>query len=203
MKTNQIMIREHGFIQRTSDGYFSATELIKRWNDNNAEHQKHLSNYMKNASTSEYIEQLKNEGIENPIITTRGRTENAGTWVHPKVFIDIAMWVSVEFKSKVIDYVLDGLIKSRHDAGDYFNEMTSAILETYIEVNGTKPAPSIYIEEANLVKSLVAIKDRNDMTEAELRQITYLQRFNTMLIRKKIGKESRIKQLTQAAEIIY
>jgi hypothetical protein len=40
------------------------------------------------------------------------------------------------------------------------------------------------------------------MTEQELKQLTYLQKFNTMLIKKRIGKESRIKQLIQAAEVI-
>lgn len=202
MKTNQIMIRENGFIQRTSDGYFNATELIKTWNNRNKP-EKQLPNFMKNNSTIEFIEQLKKEGIEKPIITTRGRSENAGTWVHPKVFIDLAMWVSVEFKSKVIDYVLDGLIKSRNDAGDYYNEMTSAILDTYVDIYGCKPSPMIYINEANLVKSLVECKDRNNMNEAELRQLTYLQKANTMLIKKKIGKQSRIKRLQEMAEIIY
>ena len=200
MKTNQIMVREEGFIQRTSDGYFNATKLVEIWNQSNGD-KKQLGNYMKNQSTQEYIEQLKKEGIENPLITSRGSGPKSGTWVHPKVFIDLAMWVSVEFKSRVIDYVLDGLIKSRHDAGDYYNEMTQAILESHYNYYGTKPPGSIYIEEANMVKSLVSCKDRNNMTEAELRQVTYLQKFNTMLIKKNVGKESRIKQLVQAAEI--
>jgi hypothetical protein len=200
MKTNQIMVREEGFIQRTSDGYFNATKLVEIWNQSNGE-KRQLGNYMKNQSTQEYIEQLKKEGIENPIVTSRGIGPKSGTWVHPKVFIDLAMWVSVEFKSRVIDYVLDGLIKSRHDAGDYYNEMTQAILESYYKYYGTKPPGYIYIEEANMVKSLVSCKDRNNMTESELRQVTYLQKFNTMLIKKNVGKESRIKQLIQAAEI--
>jgi hypothetical protein len=201
MKTNQIMIREQGFIQRTSDGYFNATELIKNWNSI-SNNKKQLGQYQLLNSTNEFIEQLKKEGIENPVLTGRGKGENSGTWVHPKVFIDIAMWVSVEFKSKVIDYVIDGLIKSRHDAGDYYNEMTKAILETYVDYYNIKPPAHVYIDEANMVKSLVVAKDRNNMTEQELKQLTYLQKFNTMLIKKRIGKESRIKQLKQAAEVI-
>ena len=201
MKTNQIMIREVGFIQRTSDGYFSATNLIKQWNIQKNDG-KQLGNYMTNQGTIEYIEQLKKEGIEKPIDTKSGRGDNAGTWVHPKVFVDLAMWVSVEFKSKVIDYVIDGLIKSRTDAGDYYNEMTKTILETYVEYHGIKPPSTLYIEEANMLKGLVAAKDRNNMTESELKQLTYLQKFNTMLIKKRVGKESRIKQLKQAAEVI-
>jgi hypothetical protein len=201
MKTNQIMIRENGFIQRTSDGYFNATALVEKWNNDN-KNKKQLAQYKLISSTLEFVEQLKKEGIENPIITGRGQGNNSGTWVHPKVFIDLAMWVSVEFKSKVIDYVIDGLIQSRHDAGDYYKEMTKAILETYVEVYGRNPNPNVYIEEANIVKSLVSCSDRNNMSESELKQLTYLQKFNSMLIRKKIGKQSRIKQLIQASEVI-
>lgn len=194
MKTNQVMFREEGFIQRTSDGYFNATKLIDLWNKNNGE-SKQLGNYMKNQSTSEYINQLKLEGIEKPTITGRGSGDNAGTWVHPKVFIDLAMWVSVEFKSKVIDYVLDGLIKNRHDAGDYYNEMMRSILESYVDTHGRKPKPYIYINEANMLKSLVEPKDRNNMTTSELRKLTVLQKANSVLIRKGINKEVRLKHL--------
>jgi len=200
MKTNQIMIREEGFIQRTSDSYFNATKLIEVWNNTNLQN-KMLGNYMKNESTKEYVDQLKKEGIECPIITGRGNSINSGTWVHPKVFIDLAMWVSVEFKSKVIDYVIDGLIKSRHDSGNYYKEMTAAILETYVDYYKCKPSPKIYIDEANLVKSLVVVKDRNEMSEQELKQLTYLQKVNTNLIKKRIGKDSRIKKLIEASEI--
>lgn len=202
MKTNQIMIREQGFIQRTDDSYFNATALINEWNERNKD-KKALGNYMQNDSSKEFIEQLKKEGIEQPIKTKKGGDhKNAGTWVHPKVFIDIAMWVSVEFKSKVIDYVLDGLIKSRHDAGDYYNQMTAVIMETYLDYYGCKPKPMIYIEEANFLKSLVNSKNRNNMTEEELKQLTYLQKFNTMLLKKKLGKEARRKRLIEASEVL-
>lgn len=201
MKTDQIMIRDEGFAQRISDGYFNATKLIEVWNKT-SQQKKILGNYMKIDSTSDFVEQLKKEGIEQAIKTGRGKGENAGTWVHPKVFIDLAMWVSVEFKSKVIDYVIDGLIKTRHDAGDYYNEMTAAILESYVQYYGHKPTPTIYIDEAERIKKLVSIKDRNNMSEAELRQITYLQKFNTMLIKKNMGKEARIKRLIEASEIL-
>lgn len=200
MKTNQLMVRDEGFVQRTCDGYFSATKLIEQWNVANND-RKQLGNYMKTQGTAEYLEQLKKEGIVNPTITGRGQGVNSGTWVHPKVFIDVAMWVSVEFKSKVIDYVLDGLIKSRHDAGDYYNEMTKVILETYVDIYNCKPSPQIYIEEANMLKSLVPAKDRNNMNADELKQLTYLQKFNAMLIKKRIGKESRIKLIKQASEV--
>jgi hypothetical protein len=198
MKTNQIMIRtKEAFFQRTSDGYFNAAKLLSFWNKNNPQ-QKQLARYKIIDSTKEFIKQLQKEGIEKPFIAGKGSGEKAGTWMHPKLFIDFAMWVSVEFKSIVIDYVLDGLIKSRHDAGDYYNEMSAAIMERYIEYHNTKPPALIFINEANLIKDIANLNiPRNEMTEAQLNKITILQKFNTQLIKEKIGKESRKKSLMQ------
>jgi len=203
MKTNVVMIRDNRkFIQRTVDGYFNATNLLILYNDEKNE-KKQLGKYNVMKQTKNFIEQLIKEGIDNPIITARGRGLNSGTWMHPKLFIDFAMWISVEFKSVVIDYVLDGLIKSRHDAGDFYNEMVAEILKTYVEIYNRKPPAHIYIEEARMLKSLVMKDDRNrnEMNEQELKQLTYLQKVNVNLIRKKIGKKSRAKRLIEASEI--
>ncbi len=199
MDTNQVINRDDVFIQRTKDLYFNATALINYWNANNPE--KQLARYKVNDSTKEFIELLKKEGIERPFISGRGKGKNSGTWMHPKLFIDFAMWVSVEFKSKVIDYVFDGLIKSRNDAGDYYKEMGVAILEEYINVKGTKPSPFIYIKEANMLREISGInKERNELTEKELNLLTALQKFNTTFIRKHIGPESRKKNLRLVVE---
>jgi len=67
MKTNQIMLREEGFIQRTKDNYFNAESLMLFYNTMNNE-KKQMGNYLANSSTKEFIEQLKKEGIESPYI---------------------------------------------------------------------------------------------------------------------------------------
>jgi len=203
MKTNQIMIRDNkSFIQRTKDGYFNATNLLDNWNKKENIQIKQMARYKDNQSTKEFISQLKDEGVETAMITSRGK--GGGTWMHPKLFIDFAMWISVEFKSIVIDYVLDGLIKSRNDAGDYFNEMSAVILKTHVEYYGTKPNPNLYISEARQIKEFLGLskKDRNLMTEKELSNITIMQKVNSMLLEKKIGKEARIKQLKFQAEVL-
>lgn len=200
MKTDQVMIRsDKRFLQRTKDGYFKATDLINDWNIRNPANRKEINVFNRNKTTKVFIDQLKKEGIEKPYISS-----NKGTWMHPKLFIDFAMWVSVEFKSMVIDYVLDGLIKSRHEAGDYYNEMCATILDTYTEIYGTKPNPKIYSEEANRIKNILNLnsKERNLMTEKELKSITQMQKLNALLLKKKIGKGARIKQLKLQSELL-
>lgn len=200
MKTNQIMTRDQGFTQRTIDGYFNANELINSWNENNKK-KKVLGNFQNLKETKDFIEYLKLEGIEKPYISGKGKGDNAGTWMHPKLFIDFAMWISLEFKSKVIDYVLDGLIMSRHDAGDYHKEMASTIMRRYIDIYNKKPPATLFIEESKMIKNISGIRvDRNEMTEKELSRITVLQKVNSNLITKNVGRESRIKQLTMINE---
>jgi len=202
MITNQIINRENLAEQRTKDGYFNANKLIEIWNDQNPNKVKQLGSYKNIQSTKDFISYLKNnEDVKSPIISGRGK--NGGTWMHPKVFIDFAMWVSLEFKSKVLDWVLDGLIQSRHDAGDYYKEMCAAIMKRHIEYYGSKPNAMIFVAEANMIKDLAKLdRDRNNLSESELNKLTILQKVNSTLIRDGVGKKSRMKQLQIVAKSI-
>lgn len=95
-----------------------------------------------------------------------------------------------------LKYVLDGLIKTRHSAGDFYNQMCAVIMEKYIEYNGCKPAPMVYINEAKLINEIANVNvPRNEMTEKQLEKITILQKVNATLISEKVGRDSRKKQL--------
>lgn len=53
MKTNQLMKRRMGNIdvtQRTKDGFFCASELLKQWNEGN-NHKKNVNHYLENSKT--------------------------------------------------------------------------------------------------------------------------------------------------------
>ena len=54
-----------------------------------------------------------------------------------------------------------------------------------------------------MLKSLVAQKDRNQMTESELNKLTHLQKYNSLLIRKKVGRVSRYKKLLEVSEMEF
>jgi len=115
-------------IQRTSDGMFNATELLSQWNTANCS-DKRLQSYFENNSTSEFINALISEEKLNSkkscYLTTRGK--NGGTWMHPLLFIDFAMWINPTFKVKVLKFVYDQMIKYRNDAGDAYKDLGSAV----------------------------------------------------------------------------
>lgn len=131
MKTNVTIIRKMGNFavkQRTQDGMFNATELLKQWNEASGM-KKELKDFFENKSTEEFIEALILEENLNrgnyPYLKTRGK--NGGTWMHPILFIDFAMWLNPKFKVKVLKFVYDELIKHRHEAGDNYLILTSAL----------------------------------------------------------------------------
>lgn len=114
-------MEEKYFVQRESDGYFNATRLIDGWNKDGEHQLKQLNNYKKNLSTKLFIKKLKQEGIEKPMVAKHGYL-SSGTWMHPKLFVDFAMWISADLKNQVIDYLLEGVIYRDQD-GDYCNEL--------------------------------------------------------------------------------
>lgn len=131
MRTSQVLTRRMGdfeVLQRTSDGMFNATTLLKQWN-NVSGMKKEVKDFFDNKSTQEFIKVLNNKENLNrgnsPYLTTRGKT--GGTWMHPFLFIDFSMWLNAEFKYEVIKFVHDQLIEYRNEAGDSYRTMTSAL----------------------------------------------------------------------------
>lgn len=131
MKTNVTIIRKMGNFavkQRTQDGMFNATELLKQWNEASGQ-QKQVIHFTENESTKEFIEALiLEENLkERNSVLIQSRGKNGGTWMHPILFIDFAMWLNPKFKVKVLKFVYDELIKHRHEAGDNYLVLTSAL----------------------------------------------------------------------------
>jgi hypothetical protein len=131
MKTNQKMIRKMGqfnVIQRTSDSMFNATSLLDQWNKSNGM-QKQMIHYVENNSTKEFIKTIEAEENtkERNSVLSQKRGKNGGTWMHPLLFIDFAMWINPKFKYHVLKFVSDEMIKYRHEAGDEYRNLSAAI----------------------------------------------------------------------------
>jgi len=132
MKTNQVLIRPMGNFevsQRTSDGMFNATELLKQWNASGLGSKKEIGDYFRLNQTEEYLTALESEDDfkdgNSPYLKSRGKY--GGTWMHPLLFIDFAMWLNPTFKVKVLKFVYDQLIKYRNEAGDTYRDLSSSV----------------------------------------------------------------------------
>ncbi len=115
--------------QRTQDGMFNATDLMKQWNKSKGTKKK-LDHFFENKATEEFIQTIvrKSEDLNTRnSVYLKNRGKHGGTWMHPYLFIDFAMWINPEFKLDVIMFVHDQLIEFRHDAGDNYKELSSAV----------------------------------------------------------------------------
>lgn len=170
MKTNVIMTRPMGqfeVLQRTNDAMFNASALLSQWNKASGQ-QKQMTHYTSNNSTKELIEAIENEYElkQRNYVLIQSRGKNGGTWMHPLLFIDFAMWINPKFKVKVLRFVYDELIKNRHLAGDSYRSL-SASASIFPNVNYTQIAKGL-----NWITFNKHYKDiRNNATYEQLEQL--------------------------------
>lgn len=182
MKTNVNMVRTMGtfeVVQRTKDGMFNATGLLKQWNEHSGM-KKEVKDFFTNKQTSEFIDVLIKEenldGGNSPYLKTRGR--NGGTWMHPFLFIKFAMWLNPRFEYQVIKFVYDELIKYRHDAGDYYKSFCKSITKIYPNCDFSEPAKWLNFVVFNSHKKDI----RNEATEEQLQELSKLEKKYSDLI---------------------
>lgn len=201
--------------QRTVDGMFNATSLLKQWNGGNGMKKK-LDHFFENESTRSFIEVLINEenlhARNSVYVKSRAsRGKNAGTWMHPMLFIDFAMWINPKFKYHVIKFVHDKLIEYRHEAGDSYQKMCSSILKIVPEKLSKKAISEIsrannYVVFGNhekmirnkkgeefLMKDLVSLQNKI----AELIEDGFITNFDQLInyLRKKWRQNHTPKEL--------
>lgn len=89
--------------QRSSDGYINATALCaaagKRWH-----------NYVRNETSGQFLRALEAKTrirVIELIQEVRSTSGAPSTWVHPKVAIHLAQWLSADFAVQVSEWVYD------------------------------------------------------------------------------------------------
>lgn len=211
MKTLQIVKREFNgsyIEQRNTDGYFNATLLLDIANSNSDE-QKRFKDFWGNKGTQNFLDELaKDLNRDNPAHlvtilpsdlyeTKRGR--GGCTWMHPYLFVKFAMWLSPKFEVQVIKWVYDNLIDFRNQAGDYYKELCSAIMNRYTQYFSEKPSPLIFSNEAKFLNSLVVGEfkglERNELNEKQLDLLNNLQKLDIDMIERGFGKIQRHEKL--------
>ena len=200
MKTNQIMKRPMGeFVveQRTKDTFFNATELLKAWNDavekgiiEEAENpkKKDMKEYLSNKSTKEFLKALSKEenlhGDNSQDVVSKARSDRGGgTWMHPHMFIDFAMWLNPAFKVKVLKFVSDQMLYYRNEAGDAYKVLSSAVAKIVPENKMRKSMPNVAKALNWIVFNEHEHQVRNEYgVEEKQRELFSLERQVAMLI---------------------
>lgn len=91
-----------------------------------------IGQYFDLDSTQELMREVcLTEVIKLEDVKKSARGKNGGTWIHPIIFIDMAMWYSPKLKVRIINWVLDGLMELRDESGESFKRMNSTLSRTY------------------------------------------------------------------------
>jgi hypothetical protein len=97
--------------QRQSDGYINASKLTKAY-EREKNRNKNPNNWFENDRTNKYLELLSSKtGLEvNKLVQKIGAGSQREVWIHPKLAVSFAMWLSPEFEMMVSEWVEQWLL---------------------------------------------------------------------------------------------
>jgi len=175
MKTSVTMVRRMGQFdvsQRTGDGMFNATSLLKQWNDS-ATVKRSLDKYFLVKGTKELVEEIvKREKLDTPkMVYLKKRGKNGGTWMHPMLFVDFCMYVNATFRYDVLKFISDQLMEFRNESGDLTKELNSSV-QRFSEINYPQLAKGLNHIVYGKHKSGI----RNTGTEKQTKKMVDLQK---------------------------
>ncbi len=131
MKTQVIMKRclfGKDISQQSKSGFFSANDLMKAGNEfrlANGKPSIRLQDWLNRDTVKEFIKELELHTDGKVKSATRGRY--ATTWLHPLLFIDLALSISPKLKIEVYEWLYDSLLKYRNESGDSYKKMAGAL----------------------------------------------------------------------------
>ena len=168
MKTQVVMKRElfgSEVSQQSKTGFFSATDLVRignKWRSKNDMPIFNFSAFLNNAKTKEFVNELQNKYGS---VISKGKSKKSQTWVHPLLFIDIALVINPRLKVEVYEWLFDSLIKYRNDSGDSYKEMSAAIWQ---RMNNKRDFSNYIQKVANYIKKSCNVEDWQTATEEQL-----------------------------------
>ncbi len=180
-------------VRFNADGWLHATEIAERFG-------KEPAQWLRLDSTKEYIERLSermdksNMGKSHITLvkTRRGNTSTSGTWLHPKLAVKFARWLSVDFEIWC-DEQIDALVRgdqakwqqARQQSAVGYRGLCEALAIAH-EESGKTPQRHHFINEAKLINQVItgqfAGRNRNELSAHELVLVTLIEIRDVLLI---------------------
>lgn len=152
--------------QNTGDGFFSVSDLVKagnRYRAMNGLDLFNLKNWLYTKSSKEFIGSLEGKYGK---VKRNSRGKNSHTWVHPLLFIDIALAISPTLRIEVYEWLFDELIKFRDGSGDSYKEMCGYL---YNGSQNKREFPAYVSKVAKKIKLACNVESWETATEKQLR----------------------------------
>jgi hypothetical protein len=176
-----------------TDGWINATVAATRFG-------KVPNEWLRLSSTEEYIEKLASRMAESNtgksritlVTTRRGNTANSGTWLHSKLAVKFARWLSVDFEIWC-DEQIDALVRgdqgnwqqARQQSAVGYRGLCEALAIAH-EESGKTPQRHHFINEAKLINQVItgefAGRNRDQLSAHELVLVTLIEIRDVLLI---------------------
>lgn len=169
MITEVTMKRElfgYDISQKSKSEMFSATDLSKAgniWRITNKLDPFSIKQWLARKSTKEFIKELEKE-FGSVIIRSKGK--NSHTWVHPFLFIDLALAISPKLKIEVYSWIMDKLIEYRNNSGDSYKSMCGSL---YINASNKSLFSRDIKAYARRIKKVCNVENWQEATESQLK----------------------------------
>lgn len=169
MTTTVLMKRElfgEEISQNNQNMFFSATDLVKagnKWRITNGLPIFNLTTFLQTKEVKEFMEMLQEQF---GVIKINSRGKGSHTWVHPYLFIEIALGISPKLKIEVYSWLYDSLVKYRNQSGDSYKKMCGAL---YITESNKRNFQDNLIKLAKRIKAECGVTDWQKATEEQLK----------------------------------
>ena len=154
--------------QNNQTEMFSATDLVRvgnKWRMINEMAHFDMTAWFANKGTQEFIAELE-ERFGKGNVKKSGRGRGNHTWVHPLLFIDMALAINPRLKVEVYEWMFDQLIKYRNESGDSYKKMCGAL---YVRAGRKDRFNQTVQDVANKIKMACGVTDWNEASEAQLK----------------------------------
>lgn len=189
-------------VQFSTDGWINATEVASRFG-------KEPHEWLRLPETVTYLEAMAKSGkIPDLVKTRRGR--KGGTWLHPKLAVAFARWLSPDFAvwcDEQIDHLIRGggqqWQQARSDLSLVHSLLCEAVQQHY-EVQGRTAQQHHYVNESRLINRVIAlmfgVRTREQLTQDELKQVARIEARDIQLLAQGVSYEDRKTALKALAQ---
>lgn len=141
---------------------------------------KTLDNFFKRPETLELIKAIQdNEKLAVVYITKRGK--GGGTYAHPLLLVELAMYCDRNFKYQALNWIKDKLCEYRDDSGESYKTLSGVIQKALDNPNNKRLAIAISII-AKTIKDKLKVVDWNTATQEQLETRDKIHRDLSLLI---------------------
>lgn len=187
--------------QKTDTEFFCSTDLIKSANEYlNKENLPlfNFNNWINSKGTKEFIEALESK-FGKVYIPGQGR--GVHSWVHPYLFIDLALAIDPKLKIEVYGWLYDYLLRYRNDSGDSYKKMAGYLYEN---MSNKKDFQINMVKLAQIIQNEVGCTDWQKATQMQLEHRDKIHEYITLFcgVFNKNNKEAIRQGLVMAKKYI-